>query len=111
MGASSSLLRRVKNPTATGMRSPIMERQSSAKPKPGAIGWEVVCPPTVVSIGVPLMPMIPQTQRKKLGQAQNNAVPIVAMRPTVFLSIKSSFLKIIMSMSQYIKSVREIQAK
>jgi hypothetical protein len=36
------------------------------------------------------MPMTPQIQRKKLGQAQTKAVPIVAIIPTVFLSIKIS---------------------
>jgi hypothetical protein len=74
------------------MRIPIRERQSSANPKPGAMGCEVVCPLTVVSMGVPVTPRIPQTQRKKLGQAQRSAVPIVAIRPTVFLSISAPFL-------------------
>lgn len=80
---SSGFLRKVKKPTANGMRMRIMEKHNIAKPATGDIVPLFSTPLTVVVYGIlPVAATAPNTHKNKPQQPQVKAVPIVAMIPT-----------------------------
>ena len=87
--AGYHFLRRVKKPTTIGIAKLISEKQNRTIAKSGGSGSDG--PLRVRSSAAPDIPRMPQKQRQKLGQVQRNTVLIVAMKPTVFLSMEVSY--------------------
>ena len=80
-------MRKVKNPTATGIRIKTTDTHNKVNPITGGKVWGVVVPLLVTSMGVPLAIRKPQIQLNKLAQPQANAVTTVAMIPIVLFCI------------------------
>jgi hypothetical protein len=89
--AASGFLRKVKNPTAMGMMMKMTDRHKSAKPNAAGMGWELVCPLTVVSKGVPIAPSTPNEHEMIAAHRHNSDVRVVMMIATVQLFMVSPF--------------------
>jgi hypothetical protein len=86
-GAISGFFRSVKNPTTTGMRIKISERQSIPIPYADGNTPELLTPLTSVEYGMlPVAVTTPNIHKKRPGQPQSTIAAIVAMR-AVFLFV------------------------
>ena len=108
LDTSSGFLRRVKKPTAMGIKIKMKEKQSIAMPAPAGIVPELLTPFNSVVYGMlPVAVTAPNIHKNKPGHPHNKAVAIVAIMP-VFLFIFISSDKL--DLHQYTTNKNGMQA-
>ncbi len=90
-GAVAGLERRVKNPTATGMRISTSAAHSNPMANVIDMGPELDTPLSSVLIGIPVAPTAPQMHRNIPGQPHRTTAAIVAKRPLLLGVMAFSF--------------------
>ena len=89
---TAGFFRRVKNPTPTGIRIKISERQSITKPYVEDNVPELLTPLNSVEKGIlPVAVTAPKIQRNNPGQPQRTTAAMVAIMPVFLFCILCSY--------------------